>query len=214
MAQAPAVPEGFSSTIQFLANGTTAGLLQPGDSDRVPIYYAGWQQPWDFQYPPFEFTLDVVTAEDDAPFDWNAYKVDFRPDSIDPAAWGPIWSNFRAQVGDTLLGSHPFLALHAGSRFHDRYQSLPIGPVAGTRNEQGPEDPARYDDRLSLRDFETLAELDLDRLQHAVWTDTESWHERPELRPWGLRQDDPVHWRTELLLDELLNDVEQLWEMK
>src|SRR5205823_1433503 len=40
-----AVPEGFAHSVQFLANGGTPGLLQPGESSCVPVYYAGWQQP-------------------------------------------------------------------------------------------------------------------------------------------------------------------------
>ena len=42
------MPEGFANEVQFLASGETPGLLQPGESRRVPIYYAGWQKPWDF----------------------------------------------------------------------------------------------------------------------------------------------------------------------
>ena len=50
-------PEGFANSVQFLASGATPGLLQPGESGRVPVYYAGWQKPWDFRYPPIYFNL-------------------------------------------------------------------------------------------------------------------------------------------------------------
>ena len=38
-----AMPKGFSSTVQFLATGDTPGILQPGESCRVPVQFAGWQ---------------------------------------------------------------------------------------------------------------------------------------------------------------------------
>ncbi|MEK7674817.1 MAG: LamG-like jellyroll fold domain-containing protein [Verrucomicrobiota bacterium] len=50
-----AQPEGFSHSIQILASGNTPGVLQPGESVQVPVYYAGWQQPWDFTYQPLYF---------------------------------------------------------------------------------------------------------------------------------------------------------------
>src|SRR5205823_3189899 len=41
------IPAGFSNTLEILAAGATPGLLQPGESIQVPIYYAGWQTPFD-----------------------------------------------------------------------------------------------------------------------------------------------------------------------
>ena len=53
-------PEGFSHSIQILASSPSSpGVLQPGDSVTVPIYYSGWQQPWDFSYPPVSWNLSV-----------------------------------------------------------------------------------------------------------------------------------------------------------
>jgi len=57
-----AIPEGFSNSVQFLASGQTPGLLQPGESRTIPVYYAGWQQPWDGSYPPVYFNLGALTA--------------------------------------------------------------------------------------------------------------------------------------------------------
>src|SRR5262249_25470106 len=39
-----AVPDGFTNSIQLLAGGATPGLLQPGESEHVPVYWAGWLQ--------------------------------------------------------------------------------------------------------------------------------------------------------------------------
>jgi hypothetical protein len=44
-----AIPAGFANSVQFLATGATPGLLQPGESGRMPVYFAGLQGPWDFK---------------------------------------------------------------------------------------------------------------------------------------------------------------------
>ena len=96
-----ALPEGFSNTLQFLGSGDTPGLLQPGESIKVPMYWAGWQKPWDFSYPPISFSLDYVTIYNSDPIDWYSLKNKMRPDSINQDAWNIIWANFVYQVGST-----------------------------------------------------------------------------------------------------------------
>jgi RHS repeat-associated protein len=96
-----AEPEGFSHSVQILAGGEMPGVLQPGESSRVPVYYAGWEQPWDFSYPPIQFNLGALTTDNAAPVDWDTLKDSMRPASINPEAWEAIWANFVAQVGNT-----------------------------------------------------------------------------------------------------------------
>ena len=57
-----ATPAGFSHQIEILASGATPGVLEPGESVTVPVYYDGWQQPWNFSYPPINFVLGAVLA--------------------------------------------------------------------------------------------------------------------------------------------------------
>ena len=96
-----AVPDGFSDTVQIYATGAAPGFLQPGESVRVPVYYAGLQQPWDFGDLQVDFTLSVCTAEDSTPIDWGALQESVRPERINPETWEPIWANLVAQVGAT-----------------------------------------------------------------------------------------------------------------
>ncbi len=96
-----ALPDGFSHVIELLASGATPGVLEPGESETIPVYYAGWQQPWDFSYPPFQFHLSAVKASDPTPFDWNGFKQSLPAPPIDPAAWDTIWSNLQANTGNT-----------------------------------------------------------------------------------------------------------------
>lgn len=55
-----AIPDGFSTSIQVLASGATAGVLQPGESIRVPVYYVGLLLPWDISNPPVFWNLEVL----------------------------------------------------------------------------------------------------------------------------------------------------------
>ena len=96
-----AIPEGFSNSVQFLASGAIPGELQPGESFRVPVYWAGWQQPWDFAYPPINFLVTPFLVSSTEPIDWASLKDSLRPERVDAEAWEPIWTNFQAQVGGT-----------------------------------------------------------------------------------------------------------------
>jgi hypothetical protein len=93
-------PEGFSETVQLLASGTSPGLLQPGESFQVPVYFAGLQQPWSWN-ANVEFTLGVLTADNSDPADWSSLKGGMKPASISAEAWDSIWASFVRQVGTT-----------------------------------------------------------------------------------------------------------------
>jgi|GEM_PF-1078754 len=96
-----AVPQGFSHTINILASGSVAGLLQAGETRRIPVYYAGWQQPWDFAYPPFEFKVGAITTETTTPIQWEALKSALMPPFLTTEAWDAIFPNLVAQIGPT-----------------------------------------------------------------------------------------------------------------
>jgi len=109
-----AVPEGFSSAVQILGSGETAGILQPGESMRIPVYYAGWQQPWDPDYAPIEFTFSALTSESTEPFDPSEMKGAIKPAHIDAEAWEAIFANFASEVGTTWGGFLAMLNENAG----------------------------------------------------------------------------------------------------
>ncbi|MGC9348407.1 MAG: RHS repeat-associated core domain-containing protein, partial [Anaerolineae bacterium] len=96
-----AMPEGFANSVQFLASGETPGILQSGESHRRPVYYAGWQRPWDFDYPPLEWSVGVLEADDTTPVDWAAQKDEMRPNYVREDAWDFVWDNFTALAGNT-----------------------------------------------------------------------------------------------------------------
>jgi RHS repeat-associated protein len=95
------LPDGFSHTIQVLSSGQVPGTLQPGESVNVPVYWAGWQQPFDLSDPPFDFSLGVMQANDPTPVDWASMKDGLRPASISAGAWDPIFANLTSHLGST-----------------------------------------------------------------------------------------------------------------
>ena len=98
---AATVPQGFSDTVQLLGSGQTAGILQPGERLRVPVYYTGLQRPYDCGVCPVQFNLGVFDASNTNSVDWGSLKVGLRPDSITSNAWEVVWANFVANVGPT-----------------------------------------------------------------------------------------------------------------
>ncbi len=98
------IPDGFSTSISYLASGKTPGVLQAGESVTVPVYYAGLQQPWNFSHTTIPFNLGVVYTTDTAAIDWNSLKASLQPSWISSGAWDPIYNAVVAQAGGTSGG--------------------------------------------------------------------------------------------------------------
>jgi len=119
------MPESFSNSVQFLASGEILGTLQPGESGKVPIYYAGWQQPWDFSYSLIDFSLGILTASDSGRIDWGAFKDSMRPSGLTSEQWETVFNNLVAQVGSTwgdyvkMLDDNAFYLHQLGERVTD-----------------------------------------------------------------------------------------------
>ncbi len=46
--------------MQALVGGDVPGLIQPGEGGVLPVYYQGWQLPYNFAYPPIIFSAAVA----------------------------------------------------------------------------------------------------------------------------------------------------------
>jgi hypothetical protein len=107
---------GLGDSVQFLASGRTPGILQPGESVTVPIYYLGVGA----HAESFEMSLSWLPTDsnqvirpitgqplsgpfriEDFQVDWSTFKDFMRPVSIDPAAWEIIWANFTSNLGSS-----------------------------------------------------------------------------------------------------------------
>ncbi|MBN1390961.1 MAG: hypothetical protein JXA22_10010 [Candidatus Thermoplasmatota archaeon] len=125
-----ATPKGFSETVQFLASGQIPGILGPGESGRVPIFYAGWRSPWDLDLSPIEWVIGVLFADNDTRVDRDALKERMRIEYVREDAWDVIWSNFVDDSGDTwgdlvsLLDRNALYLHRQGQRVEDIDQLL------------------------------------------------------------------------------------------
>ena len=99
-----AVPEGYSTSVQFLASGATPGVLQPGESEMVPVYYAGWlESQWDSGDQHLNFTLGVITDASTAAIGWNnpGLQASLQPPGMPANAWAAIYGSLTSQIGPT-----------------------------------------------------------------------------------------------------------------
>jgi len=127
-----AMPEGFSTSVQFMAGGEDPWVLEPGESSRVPVYFAGILEPWNFSNRTIEFNLGVLTADDDTAVDWAALKNDIRPSYVREDAWEAVWANFTSQAGSTwgdyaqMLAENAVYLKRVGERVDDVSQLLAL----------------------------------------------------------------------------------------
>ena len=100
-----ATPLGYAQFVQILASGATPGILQPGESVRVPVYYAGWLNgQWNSSSPQVSFALSTLNADNTTPADWSSLLASARSQSLTDAAWSTISSNLLSQLGSTSGG--------------------------------------------------------------------------------------------------------------
>jgi len=97
------MPKGASHAIQFLADGDddSPGVLQPGESGRVPVYYTGLLRPWNFSDNSVEFEIRIIEANNETTVDWASRKDEIKPDNMTEQAWDIIFSNFSNAIGET-----------------------------------------------------------------------------------------------------------------
>ena len=67
----------------------------------MPVYYAGWQQPWDFSYPLIYFHLNVLTTTNSDSLDWVSLESYVSPSTISTDAWNVIFGNLVNRLGYT-----------------------------------------------------------------------------------------------------------------
>jgi RHS repeat-associated protein len=98
-----AIPQGYANTVQILATGKVPGVLEPGESVTVPVYYAGMQTPFSHD-PVLNFDLRVYTPDDATPVDWSSLQSSLQPPDITIQAWSAIYSGLTSQMGNTWGG--------------------------------------------------------------------------------------------------------------
>jgi RHS repeat-associated protein len=95
------LPPGAANQIFILASGAQPGILNPGESFQVPVYYLGLQQPWDFSDNQVEMEIRFWTADDPSPIDWSTRKESLRPPTLEPAIWDVVYANLTSGLTNT-----------------------------------------------------------------------------------------------------------------
>ncbi|MGA2499470.1 MAG: RHS repeat-associated core domain-containing protein, partial [Tepidisphaeraceae bacterium] len=93
-----ATPAGYAHSVQILASGATPGILEPGESMRVPVYYGGWTTS-QWMHPPITFSLTSTQANDATPVDWASMKNSLQPAGVSNMAWDAVYANLLTQMG-------------------------------------------------------------------------------------------------------------------
>ena len=97
-----AVPAGYSQSVQILASGAVPGLLEPGETETVPVYYAGWlESEWDFSRPEMIFSLGSVDTSNTDSIDWSSLENSLQPSSLNTNTWNAIYPALTTQLGST-----------------------------------------------------------------------------------------------------------------
>lgn len=95
-------PPGFAQSVQFLASGSIPGIIEPGETETVPVYYGGWlTSQWNFSRPPIIFSVSALYATNTQTIDWDTYETALEPFSINTAAWGVIFPILIEDLGST-----------------------------------------------------------------------------------------------------------------
>ena len=98
-------PAGYSQSVQILASGATPGVLAPGESIRVPVYYAGWiTTQWDGVNPYLNFSLKAIETDNATAVYWPSKEALMQPANISAAAWHIMFANLFPQLGNSAGG--------------------------------------------------------------------------------------------------------------
>ena len=97
-----ATPDGYGQSVQFLASGAVPGVLQPGESVTVPVYYAGWLSgQWDLSRPPINVSLGVLDTTNTQTVNWSSLQSSLKPASMSTSAWNAMFPIITSQLGST-----------------------------------------------------------------------------------------------------------------
>ncbi|MDG6225788.1 MAG: RHS repeat-associated core domain-containing protein [Candidatus Thermoplasmatota archaeon] len=119
------LPTGFQNELLIIASGEIPGILQAGETRRIPIYYLGWEPPYPMFGSGLEWQLYRITEDDEHVMEWDSVKDEMRPDDIEGGAWDIIWNNFKDLVGLTygdlirILNDNAFHLYQHGQRLED-----------------------------------------------------------------------------------------------
>ncbi|MBQ6828642.1 MAG: RHS repeat protein, partial [Thermoguttaceae bacterium] len=118
------MPDGFASSISLLTSGASNGVLGPGETLEIPVYWGGWVKPWDSA--SFEFELSLVEKTETAALDAAEMEKSLRESFTTSrgAAWADDeWALVWASASETF-----------GSRWGDYVSELLDASATAAQN--------------------------------------------------------------------------------
>jgi RHS repeat-associated protein len=95
-------PTHFAPAVEMLASGDTPGVLQPGESGAVAVYYGGWlSSGWNAASPGVAFTVGVLFGNNTTAIDWPSMESSMQPPGVPNSAWPAVFANLTTQLGPT-----------------------------------------------------------------------------------------------------------------
>lgn len=110
----------FGNSASIGGRAARAGGLQPHSfeipyanylGNTINVYYCGWQQPWDFDYPDFHFELGYLGTDNTSPLNWyDSFSYTDMPselkralaDSLTQSA-GDTWGDYVLMLNKNLI---------------------------------------------------------------------------------------------------------------
>lgn len=94
------VPVGYSTSVQIYADGSKPGILLPGETIIMPVYWAGWNTQLS-TIGQLDFTLEVLSVDNTEALDFASLKNSLKPDEYTNEAWDVIWPRLQSLMGTT-----------------------------------------------------------------------------------------------------------------
>jgi hypothetical protein len=95
------LPPGVSERVMILGSGAVPGVLNPGETIRVPIQYLGEKAPIVDNDQLLQLEAKCVESgspEANAPMDWSDLKDDLKPPTVPSAVWDQVYANLTGSL--------------------------------------------------------------------------------------------------------------------
>ena len=93
---------GYSSYAEILASGQQAGLLNPGESITVPVYFYSNGVP----ASNLTFGLAVYDQTNTSAVGWSSLQASLQPSGMSTEAWNALFASLTTQLGSGTWGNY------------------------------------------------------------------------------------------------------------
>lgn len=98
--QTTSAPEGYQTSLQFLASGETAGVLKAGEEISIDVNWGGWLSTVQVS-ESYNFDVSIIGTDKTDEMDLTEWYTTMRPESLSDAQWDLVWNRFTSLLGTT-----------------------------------------------------------------------------------------------------------------